>query len=236
MSKEPHMKILLVDDSFFFLNALQALLLEAGYRNIVMKQSADEAVKYLQSSQCRPPGKHVDVILMDVVMPKMDGIEAVRRIKAIEGLRDIPILMVSALDDDDKIERAFEAGAIDYIAKPLKKVELRARIRSVLKLKEEMDHRKAHEKELEKTVRELQQALDHVKTLNGMLPICSFCKKIRDDKGYWQQVEKYVSARSDVGFSHGICPDCLRSQYPDQAERVLQKTREKDKKTDKKEH
>jgi len=69
--------------------------------------------------------------------------------------------------------------------------------------------------EREKLVSNLQKALGEITTLSGLLPVCSYCKKIRDDKGYWNQIEKYISERSDVDFSHGICPECEKKHYPE---------------------
>lgn len=221
------MKILVVDDSLPFLNALDVILQEAGYTDIVMKQSAPEAIEFLHSPACRAPGSHVDIILMDVIMPGMDGLEAVRRIKADNELRDIPIVMVSIEDEEMKIKQAFDHGAIDYINKPIKKLELLVRVRSILRLKEETDHRKAHERELEETVEQLRKAISELKTLSGLLPICSYCKKIRDDKGYWQQVDSYITEHSTAGFSHSICPECLKEHYPDYADDVLKESAKK---------
>lgn len=223
------MKILIVDDSVPFLNALEVILREAGYSDIVMKVSAPEAIEFLLSSECRAPGSHVDIILMDVIMPGMDGLEAVYRIKADNELRDIPIVMVSVEDEEMKIKQAFDAGAIDYIGKPIKKLELLARVRSILRLKEETDHRKARERELEKKVVQLRKAISDLKTLSGLLPICSYCKKIRDDKGYWQQVDSYITDHSAAGFSHSICPECLQEHYPDYADDVLKESAKKTK-------
>lgn len=223
------MKILVVDDSVPFLIALEVILQEAGYTDIVMKESAPEAIEFLRSPACRAPGSHVDIILMDVIMPGMDGLEAVRRLKSDNELQDIPIVMVSVEDEDMKIKQAFDAGAIDYIGKPIKKLELLARVRSILRLKEETDHRKAHERELEKTVDQLRKAISDLKTLSGLLPICSYCKKIRDDKGYWQQVDSYITDHSAAGFSHSICPECLKEHYPDYADDVLKETAKKTK-------
>ncbi len=79
----------------------------------------------------------------------------------------------------------------------------------------DITERKQIEKDREKLIVELQQALKNVKTLKGLLPICSSCKKIRDDKGYWNRIESYITDRSDAEFSHGICPDCLQKLYPD---------------------
>ncbi|MDQ1355375.1 MAG: phosphoserine phosphatase RsbU/P [Acidobacteriota bacterium] len=205
------------------------ILREAGYTNIVMKQSAPEAIDFLRSPACGVPGNHVDIILMDVIMPGMDGLESVRRIKADNELKDIPIVMVSVEVEEMKIKQAFDAGAIDYIGKPIKKLELLARVRSVLRLKEETDHRKAHERELEQTVEQLRKAISELKTLSGLLPICSYCKKIRDDKGYWQQVDSYITEHSAAGFSHSICPECLKEHYPAYADDVLKETAKKTK-------
>jgi phosphoserine phosphatase RsbU/P len=222
------MKILIVDDSVPSLNALAAILAQSGYSNVVKYDSAPGAIRYLQSEDQKIPGSQVDLILMDVMMPEMNGIEAVRKIKTIDYLKDIPIVMVSVRDEEERIEKAFEAGAIDYIGKPIKKLELRARVRSILKLKEETDQRKAHEKGLEETIEKLKKAMAEIKTLSGLLPICSNCKKVRDDQGYWKQVEQFVSEYSNVEFSHGLCPDCIRTLYPDIADKILSKGIEDD--------
>ena len=85
----------------------------------------------------------------------------------------------------------------------------------------DITERKRLEKEKENLIIELQEALSKVKTLSGFLPICASCKKIRDDKGYWNQVERYISEHSEAEFSHGICPECMRSLYPEYADKVL---------------
>jgi diguanylate cyclase (GGDEF)-like protein len=141
------MKLMIVDDSIPFTNALKAILQDMGYEDIVMRHSVKEAIDYLNSDLNKPSGT-TDIILMDVMMPGINGIEGVRQIKAIQEFRDIPVIMISAIDEETQIEEAFEAGAIDYIGKPIKKVELRARVRSILKLKEERDNRKANEQKL----------------------------------------------------------------------------------------
>jgi len=142
------------------------------------------------------------------MMPGLDGVEACRRIKAVERFRDTPIIMVTAMSEAGFLEAAFAAGAVDYLTKPVNRVELLARVRSALRLKREMDRRKAREQELE-------QALRESKALRGLLPICGQCKKIRDDQGRWQAVESYIKAHSEADFSHGICPECLNKHLPD---------------------
>ena len=90
-------------------------------------------------------------------------------------------------------------------------------------LEEDVNKRKKVETEREKLISELQEALREIKELRGILPICSHCKKIRDDEGYWRQVESYIQERTDAQFSHSICPDCLKKLYPDIADKLLNK-------------
>ncbi len=80
---------------------------------------------------------------------------------------------------------------------------------------EDVTERIHREKELEEQVARLEEAMNQVNTLKGLLPICSYCKKIRDDKGYWNQLESYIGTRADVDFSHGICPECAKKHFPD---------------------
>ena len=85
-------------------------------------------------------------------------------------------------------------------------------IRSII---QDITDRKQAEEEREKLIRELQTALLKVRTLSGLVPICASCKKIRDDKGYWNQIEGYISEHSAAEFSHGICPECAKRLYPE---------------------
>jgi response regulator RpfG family c-di-GMP phosphodiesterase len=103
---------------------------------------------------------------------------------------------------------------MDYINKPVKSLELLARVASAITLKKEMDCRKLRELELRRANDELQQALREVKVLRGLIPICASCKKIRNDGGFWQQIEEYIGEHSEAEFSHGICQPCLKKLYP----------------------
>ena len=215
------MSILIVDDAPDNLLLLQAILKSAGHAVVLTAESAREAFRHLGMDGAEgalEKSPEVDLILMDLMMPEMDGLEACRRIKAVERLRDVPIIMVTANTDPEDLQAAFAAGAMDYITKPLRKVELLARVTSALNLKREMDARKSRERELAEKNRELEQTLQEVKVLRGFIPICASCKKIRDDKGYWQQLETYIQERSEALFSHGICKDCMKKLYPDLAE------------------
>src|SRR5262245_34649157 len=142
------MSILIVDDTAFQREALGTLLAMHGYTDILTAASALEALGQLGSASSARTAPCVDLILMDIRMPDMDGIAACRRIKSMPQLRDIPVIMVTSSDDTDDLQLAFDAGAIEYLIKPPNEVELLARVRSALKLKQEIDRRKVREQEL----------------------------------------------------------------------------------------
>lgn len=145
--------MLIIDDSKPFKIALKAMLIDAGYEEIQMFDSIGDAIYYFQN--CEDDCKKIKLIFMDIKMPEINGIEAVKIIKANDYTKGIPIIMVTALDEEENIEKAFEAGALDYISKPIKKYELRARVKSVLRLINERNRRIEKEKELEKANKKL---------------------------------------------------------------------------------
>jgi PleD family two-component response regulator len=142
------MRILIVDDIEDSRDLTEAALLSAGYSDIVMAASAWEALKVLDVGRTVDTPPSVDIVLLDIIMPEMDGIEACARIRRDRRYADIPIIMVTSLDDMDSLSNAFVAGATDYVAKPINRIELAARVRSALKLKAELDRRQAREREL----------------------------------------------------------------------------------------
>ena len=142
--------------------------------------------------------------ILDWMMPQMDGPDVCRRVRAELPLANMYLLIVTARETRGDVIAGLTAGADDYIVKPFDPGELQARIAvgmRVLSLQEKLAHR----------VSELQTALANVKQLRGLLPICSYCKRIRGDDQYWQQVEGYISEHSDAQFSHGICPACFEA-------------------------
>jgi DNA-binding response OmpR family regulator len=163
-----------------------------------------------------------DCILLDIMMPGMDGLEVCRRMKNLPGKENIPIIFLTARTDKADIINGFKAGAVDYLTKPFNAIELLARVNTHVQLKKIRDllektnlELAAKNEHLEKLNAELQETLKKLETLEGIIPICSFCKKIRDDQGYWNQVDSYISKHSRALFSHGLCPECLKKHYPD---------------------
>ena len=142
------MRILLIDDSEDSRDLTEAALLSAGYTDIVTAASGWEALKTLDVGRNTEERPAFDVVLLDILMPEMDGVEACARIRNDLRYTDLPVIMVTALDDMDSLANAFVAGATDYITKPVNRVELVARVRSALRLKQELDRRLAREREL----------------------------------------------------------------------------------------
>ncbi len=210
------MKILIVDDTPDNILLLQTILKKEGFPDIKSCNSVKEIYRMLgldgNAASYMP-----DLILMDFMMPEISGAEACRKLKALpmSEIADIPIIMVTAKADMESLQEAFDAGAMDYITKPVKKIELLARVKSALRLKSETDSRKKREQELQEKNESLEKAMREIKTLRGFLPICSFCKKIRNVEGMWQQMEVYIQQHADVKFSHGLCEACLKTQYPE---------------------
>jgi len=142
------MRILVIDDSEDSRDLTEGALLSAGYTDIVTASSGWEALKILDVGRNTEDKPSVDVALLDIVMPEMDGVETCARIRNDARYADLPIIMVTVLDDMNSLSNAFVAGATDYVTKPINRVELIARVRAALKLKQELDRRHARELEL----------------------------------------------------------------------------------------
>jgi sigma-B regulation protein RsbU (phosphoserine phosphatase) len=146
-------------------------------------------------------GHDYDLVLSDLGLPDSQGLPTFRSLKA--EAPQLPIVVLSGLEDEDVALEAVQEGAQDYLVKSQVNGPLLARaIRYAIE-------RKRIESERDRLIRELQEALSKVKLLSGLLPICAWCKKVRDDHDYWQEVDCYVASHCEARFTHGICPVCL---------------------------
>lgn len=181
------MRILIAEDDPVSRRLLAATLDKFGYR-VVVAANGTEAWAALQ----REDAPHLAIF--DWMMPELDGVELCRRVRALPTATPPYLILLTAKSDKEDVVVGLDAGANDYLTKPFDRAELRARVQVG-----------AHVLELQRTlaerVRELETALSQVKQLQGLLPICSYCKKIRDEENYWQRVESYLSEHARVVFS-----------------------------------
>lgn len=184
------MSIWMVDDDETNLRLITAILGQSGFKNTRSFVTGEEFVSELEKAL-------PDLILLDIMMPGISGFDVLSRLKGSPRTKHIPVIMITAAtlrEDMEPLRRSFEMGAIDYISKPFSTVELEMRIKSSLRL--------------ERQRQELEAAAEKISSLEKLLPICSYCKKVRSDKNYWQEVEVYISEHTDTMFSHSICPSC----------------------------
>ncbi len=196
--------ILIGEDDPISRRLLEANLKKWGHE-VVTASDGTEAWEKCRSE--RTP----ELAILDWMMPGMDGVQVCRRIR--EELQDchIYLILLTARDQRSDIVEGLSSGADDYVVKPFDAAELRARVQVGLRIVE-------LQRTLANRVTELQRALDQVRRLEGLLPICSYCKKIRRDGNYWDQVEHYFAEHSGTKFSHSVCPDCYQKEVVPQLE------------------
>ena len=191
-------RILVVDDEEMLLLFLSKRLKKHNY-DVVPCLSGEEALEKVKAFD-------FDVVILDVILPGINGYEVCRRLKSDKKTSGIMVLMLSVRKTVEERLKGYAVEADDYITKPYDPEELLAKIRILLRLKNALDDR-------DRFIHKLQEALSKVKTLSGLLPICSSCKKIRDDNGYWNQIEDYIREHSPANFSHSLCPECVKKLY-----------------------
>lgn len=191
------MRILVAEDDPVSRRVLEGILTRWGHDVVTVSDGA-EAWEKLQDAAVP------SFVILDWMMPGLDGVEVCRRFRALPHGGPAYVLLLTAKGEKADIVSGLDAGADDYVIKPFDREELRARLRVGERMLALRDA-------LAKQVRDLEEALTQVKTLQGILPICCYCKKIRDDENYWLQVEAYISKHSRAQFSHGICPHCWES-------------------------
>ena len=181
--------ILAVDDEY-----INTQVIKAAFRDeydILTAKDGDEAISLLKQNK-------VDLILLDVMMPGLSGFEVCKIIRLDPEYDAIPVIFLTALDSLDDQLQGLELGGIDYLTKPVNIALLKLRVRNHLMMKEQRD--------------QLEAALARVKRLEGIIPICSYCKQIRDDQQSWHKLERYISDHSEALFTHSICPHCYDEQ------------------------
>jgi phosphoserine phosphatase RsbU/P len=174
------MRILIADDDHMSTMMLGRTLEKWGFEVIVAHDGAAAADIIAGDN---PPS----LAIIDWMMPGVDGVELCRRIRATPPRSPVYVILLTARTSRQDLVAGLEAGADDYLTKPFDPDELRARIHVG-----------------QRTL----ALMANIKRLTGLLPICSYCKRIRSDKNYWEQVEGYLTEHTDARFSHGICPTC----------------------------
>jgi DNA-binding response OmpR family regulator len=183
--------VLMVDDNPENLRLLGGLLEQEGYTTAFAINGKD-ALHFVGSEL-------PDLILLDIMMPGDDGYIVCRKLKERAETKMIPVIFLTARTESVDIVKGFEAGGVDYVTKPFSSAELLARV---------------------KTHIELKKAREEIKTLRGLLPTCAWCRRIRNEDGNWESIEKYVQEHTEADFSHGMCPDCLSEKFPSVASRM----------------
>jgi phosphoserine phosphatase RsbU/P len=190
--EEGRVKILIAEDDAVTNRYLRSALRKWGYE-VIATTNGGEAWHVLSGAEVP------HMAILDWMMPEMDGLGLCRRIRATPALAGTYVILLTARGG--RAVEGLEAGADDYVTKPFDHGELRARVRVGARVAQ-------LQASLAARVTELEQTMAKVKQLRGLLPICSYCKKIRDDQNYWRQVEGFISEHSEAQFSHGICPEC----------------------------
>jgi sigma-B regulation protein RsbU (phosphoserine phosphatase) len=205
-------RILIADDDPVTRRLLLAALVPPTYEPVEVSDGV-EAYRALQSENAP------SLAILDWLMPGMPGVEICRRVREEGGANPPYLILLTFRGRTADITAGFEAGADDYVVKPFEAQELRARVNVGVRIV-------GLQQKLAGRVAALEEALAGVKTLQGLLPICAWCKKIRNDGMYWQQVESYIAEHSDARFSHSICPDCREKHVAPELERLRKRQRD----------
>jgi DNA-binding response OmpR family regulator len=190
------MKVLLAEDDVVSRRLMEAHLDKWGFKVIGARDGAEAWVHLQQHPD-------IEMAVLDWMMPEVDGIDLVHRIRNDLGSRYMYVIVCTARAGVEDLVTALDSGADDYLTKPFRQEELRARLRVGVRTV-------ALEGALRRRIAELDTALRHVRTLQGLLPICMHCKRIRNEEDVWERLESYLEEHADVEFSHGLCDECLQ--------------------------
>lgn len=153
-----------------------------------------------------------DLILLDVMMPELNGFEVCKILKQDEALAHIPVIFLTAMNSINDEKEGLKAGGIDYLTKPVNIDLVRLRVRNHIDLVKSTDIIRSQRDLLAEQKAELEASIARIKHLEGIIPICMYCKQIRDTDSSWHQLESYITQHSDAFFSHGICPACYEKE------------------------
>ena len=198
------MKILVADDDLVQRRLLERTLTAWTY-SVQTVVNGEQAWEVLSSAT--PPS----LAMLDWMMPGLTGLDVCRRLR--ESGRTPYVILLTSKNRTEDLVAALDSGADDFIAKPFDPAELRARVRVGERIA-------SLQNKLADRVAALEHALAQVTQLQGLLPICMYCKKIRNDQNYWQRVESYIGEHSGATFSHGICPECIENRVRPEIERA----------------
>ena len=194
-------RILIAEDHKVTREALRTLLENRAF-TVTTAATGDEALEVLSSFD--PPR----IAIVDWEMPGATGLEVCRAVRTLNAESYIYLIIVTARDGEEDIAKAMAAGADDFIRKPCGMSELLARVRNGQRTV-------ALQRNLAGRIAELEESAERMRQLKRLLPICMYCKKIRDDSDYWQEIEVYLREHTGTDFSHGICPACMAAQIAD---------------------
>ncbi len=208
MKDTSSVSILLVDDVPTNLMMLARILRSEEY-TVETAASGAEALELMGLGDFA-------LVLLDIQMPDMDGYEVANRMRADEKLKDIPIIFITAINrSEENIFEGYSAGAVDYLFKPVNAFLLRCKVAIFCEMHRQRVQLRERYEEIRRKNEELTRQMQEIKTLRGLLPICAHCRKVRNDKGYWETIEHYVQTHSEAQFSHCLCTDCIQKLYPD---------------------
>jgi AmiR/NasT family two-component response regulator len=196
-------RVLVAEDDFLISQDITRILREQGY---LVVGTAPTGKKALELTASEKP----DVVLMDIKMPEMDGLEAAERI---QRQSPTPVVVLTAHESQELTERAKKNGVGAFLTKPPTPGDIDRAIQIAMARHGDLMECRRYAVELKEEKEKLEKAMAELKVLRGIIPICMHCKKIRNDSGFWEQVETYISQRSDAEFSHSLCPDCARELY-----------------------
>ena len=193
-------RCLIAEDEFLVRKEIERCVRQVGFVVAAAVGSGEAAIE--ATVEKRP-----DVVLMDIQMPGMTGLEAAGRI---QQRCPTPVVVLTAHESSGLVSEASDMGVGAYLTKPPHPSEIERAVVIAMARHKDMSKLRHLYAELEARNHELEHALADVTALRGLLPICAWCKKIRDDDGYWQNVETYLAQHSDATFTHGICPECRK--------------------------